>query len=53
MKVFLNSGEKLNCIGINPDASNEADFTNTLRLIVIFSHLNNNSISRGGSRAAD
>ena len=52
MKVFLNSGEKLNCIGINPDASNEADFTNTLRLIVIFSHLNNNSISRGGSRAA-
>ena len=41
---FLNNDEKLDCICINPVASNEADFTNTLRLIVIFSHLNINPI---------
>ena len=48
---FLNNDENLDCICINPNTSNEADFTVTLRLNrskysknIIFSHLNINSI---------
>ena len=48
---FLNNDENLDCICINPNTSNEADFTVTLRLNrskylknVIFCHLSVNSI---------
>ena len=48
---FLNNSEKLDCICINPNASNKTNFTDSLRLNrskysknIIFSHLNINSI---------
>ena len=47
---FLNNDENWDCICINPNTSNEADFTVTLRLNRskysknILSHLNINSI---------
>ena len=48
---FLNNDENWDCICINPNTSNGADFTVTLRLNrskylknIVFSHLNINSI---------